>query len=154
MAKRRDAGGWSMSWARYKELYFYCLQYRDKQAETDDMLVLRISTPKPETFRHGGRDYGVFPGHGSGRASDPVAVLAMRRERALEHVRTIDAALDAACREYPGMREPLKRVVTTGKTPRAVKDASGAPMGINQFYKLRRGFFAVLDLMLKGEWEG
>lgn len=145
---------WGISWEEYKELTYFCLQYARKKREAEALLTLRISTPPPVTFRHGGREYGaVLPVGGGGLPSDPVAAQAQKREKLLRDVDMIERAVAEAAREYPGMAGKLLDVVTGKIGVRRAMDAGGVYCGVNQFYGMRRRFFWILKQMRDGAWE-
>jgi len=144
---------WGISWERYRELQYFCLQYGQKKAEAEALLTLRISTPPPVTWTHGGREYGAYLPRGGMGPGDPVAQLAAKRDRLLEDVRLIErAAAQAVLDEGLGeaLTPYLLRAVTTKNGVQAVfraRKGHRPPCGERQFYALRRRFFAVLDGM-------
>lgn len=150
---------WGITWEEYKELSYFCLQYRQKQRDAAALLTLRISTPPPAVVKEGGQEYGVFLPRGSGMPSDPVAALAMRREKKLKDVRMIESACRAAVENAAegSARETLARAMLAAVTERggveAVYAAHRPPIGKNQFYALRRKFFWILREMREGDLE-
>lgn len=140
---------WGISWEEYKELTYFCLQYERKKADAAALLTTRISTPPPEIYRHGGREYGVYLPHGKGGTSDPTALAMEKRERLLNDVRMIEKAAKIAADD---LAPYLLRAVTTRDGTRKSLAAMSVPMGERQFYAMRRKFFWILREMRTGQW--
>jgi len=141
---------WGISWEEYKELTYFCLQYEQKKRDAAALLTIRLSTPVPETYRRGGKEYGTFMPRGSGRISDPVAATAAKRDRLLRDVHMIEQAVAAACDGAgEGMYSALLKAVTTRSGVQAVyaNPDTRPPRNEKQFYQLRRRFFWILREM-------
>lgn len=133
---------WGISFDEYKELYHFCQQYRQKKAEAEALLTLRISTPPPATD---GQGQAEFMPHGSGGVSDPVAAAAEKREHLLRDV----AMIERAARRAGGDLAPyLLRAVTTRDGVIKIL-AQGCPCSKSQFYRMRRQFFSILSDLKK-----
>lgn len=141
---------WGISWEEYKELSYFCLQYNRKKADAAALLTIRLSTPVPETYHKGGKEYGTFMPHGSGRTSDPVAATAAKRDRLLRDVRMIEQAARAAGEDLAPF---ILRAVTTRDGTRKTMADMQVPIGERQFYAMRRKFFWILREMKNGDLE-
>ena len=131
---------WGITWDEYKELDYFCRQYDRKRAEAAAMLTLRISTPQPVYDNDGNAQ---FMPYGSGGTSDPVAILADKRERLLRDIRMIDKAAKIAGED---LAPYLIRAVTRKEgLQRIISD--GCPCSERTFYRMRRKFFYVLHEM-------
>lgn len=145
---------WGISWEEYKELTYFCLQYEQKKRDAAALLTLKLSTPVPEIYHKGGKEYGTFLPHGSGHVSDPVAATAAKRDRLLRDVRMIEQAAAAACQdEGEGLYRALVRAVTTRSGVQAVfaNPDIRPPCNPNKFYSLRRKFYWILREMRNGD---
>lgn len=140
-----------------RELQAYTLRYWEAKAEADALLTLRISTPPPVTVKdrivdRGGIrtvERGVFLPRGKGAAGDPVAAAAMKRERLIRRVQIIDRAVALACAGEKAMQKPLLYVVTGRAGVRELHHAGKLYCGVNQFYNLRRDYYAALKGILE-----
>ena len=152
---------WGISWEEYKELTYFCLQYEQKRREASALLTIRLSTPVPAIYHKGGKEFGTFLPHGSGRTSDPVAATAAKRDRLLNDIRMIEQAARGAT---DAARELYKFEVDPRYIIRAVTQRSGVqalyanpdtrpPMGEHQFYTVRRIFYWILHEMKNGDLE-
>ena len=139
---------WGISWEEYKELTYFCLQYERKKADAAALLTTRISTPPPEVYRHGGREYGFYPPHGKGGTSDPTAVAMEKRERLLNDVRIIEKAARMAADD---LAPYILRAVTTRGGVQSLFARERPPCGERQFYALRRKFYWVLRELRNGD---
>ena len=148
---------WGISWEEYKELVYFCLQYERKKRDAAALLTIRISSPTPEIYHKGGKEFGTFLPHGSGRTSDPVAATAAKRERLLRDVRMIEQAAQAAAVLADGhsiYAALLEAVTTRGGVQAAMADPSQRPpCGKNEFYAARRKFYWILREMRNGDIE-
>ena len=147
---------WGISWEEYKELTYFALQYNRKKADAAALLTIKVSTPAPVMYHKGGKEYGTFLPHGSGRTSDPVAATAAKRDRLLRDVRMIEQAAQAACEDAgEGMYPALMKAVTSRSGVQAVyaDPDKRPPLGERQFYVLRRKFFWILREMRCGDIE-
>ena len=152
---------WGISWEEYKELTYFCLQYDRKKRDAAALLTIRLSTPVPEIYHKGGKEFGTFMPHGSGHVSDPVAVTAAKRDRLLNDIRMIEQAArgasDAARELYKFEVDP--RYIIRAGTQRSGVQALYAnpdtrpPMGERQFYTVRRIFYWILHEMKNGDLE-
>lgn len=128
---------WGITWDEYKELDYFCRQYDRKRAEAAAMLTLRISTPDPITLPDGS---GIFLPHGSGSNSDPVSVVAEKRDKLLRDVRMIEQAAKLSAGDYAPY---ILRAVTKRCGVQKII-ADGCPCSESTFYRLRRRFFHTL----------
>lgn len=135
-------GEWSITWDEYKELVYFCRQYARKRAEAESLLTLRISTPQPVTASDGSAE---FLPHGSGGTSDPVAMIAEKRERLLADCQMIERAAQIAGGDVAPW---LLKCVTDKGGVRAI--LADAPISERSIYRLRRKFFFVLHEMKVG----
>ena len=155
MPRRVNMDSWGMCWEEYKELTFFCLQYEHKKREASALLTIRISTPEPEIYHKGGREYGVYMPHGSGRTSDPVASTAEKRDRLLRDVRIIEQAAKYTA-EGTGISDKYILLAVTqrgGVEALYANPDTRPPRGRRQFELLRRKFFWVLREMRNGDLE-
>ena len=140
-----------------RELQAYTLRYWEAKAEADALLTLRISTPPPVTVKDrivdkGGIrtvERGVILPRGAGMTGDPTAALAMKRNRLLRRVQLIDKAVALACAGDKGMERALLYVVTGRAGVRELHHAGKLYCGVNQFYTLRREYYAALKGLLE-----
>jgi len=146
---------WGISWEEYKELTYFALQYNRKKADAAALLTIKVSTPAPVMYHKGGKEYGTFLPHGSGRASDPVAATAAKRDRLLGDVRMIEQAAWAAVEGESLIYAALLKAVTTRSGVQAVmaNPDTKPPCGKNEFYAARRKFFWILREMKCGDLE-
>lgn len=148
---------WGVSWEEYKELTYFCLQYEQKKRDAAALLTLRLSTPTPEIYHKGGKEYGTFLPHGSGHTSDPVAATVEKRERILRDVRMIEQAAAAAGKldgGYNISRAILQAVTTRGGVQAVMTNPDTCPpCNKNDFYAARRKFYWILREMRNGDLE-
>ena len=132
MANRKDLNlhRYDIGRNEYRELYYFCRQYREKKAR-----LAAIYSPS------GG--FGGGAPNGSG-AKDPTAARAMQAMKIEEDVRLIEET----ARETAGdvMSRAILRNVCDGTRYEALRP----PCGRNQFYELRRRFFFLLHLKKTG----
>lgn len=131
---------WGITWDEYKELDYFCRQYERKRTEAAAMLTLRISTPQPVVDGDGNAE---FMPHGNGGISDPVAILADKRERLLRDIRMIEKAAKITGED---LAPYLIRAVTRKDGVQKII-ADGCPCSERTFYRMRRKFFYVLHEM-------
>ena len=113
-----------MSEARYLELLNFCMQYGEKKDELRSMTFLTNG-------EGGGR---------SGRVSRPTEEIALRRAR----LETDIGMIEASAVEAGGVVvAPFILKNVTEKMHYRV--LGNVPCGINQFYRMRRRFFEILD---------
>lgn len=126
MARERDLRmeKYNISGNRYRELKYFCRQYREKQERLREMTELAAMT-----VQEGGR---------SGKVSDVTADTAIRRETLQKDLDSIEQAAMETDAELYGY---IIRNVTDG----IPYEYLGAPMGRRQFYKMRRKFFFILS---------
>lgn len=127
MSNRRDLqlDQYGISKARYRELYYFCLQYREMIAE------------KQACYTLDGRPLDGMP-RGKTK-TDPTAKKAERAYVLSKNIELIEqTAIEAAGNLYPWILE----AVTKGKSWEDI----APPCGINQFYVTRRRFFFLLSL--------
>ena len=150
-------GEWGISREEYKELYYFALQYERKKRDAAALLTIKLSTPVPAVYHQGGKEFGTFLPHGSGRVSDPVAATAARRDRLLREVRMIEQAAKAAAvlKDGHSIYAALLRAVTTRSGVQAVMTDPYVrpPCGKNEFYEARSKFFWILREMRNGDLE-
>lgn len=113
-----------VSEARYMELLNFCLQYEEKKAELRSMAYLTSG-------EGGGR---------KGHVSRPTEEIALRRARLEEDI----AMIETSAVEAGGVviAPFILKNVTQKLHYRVLGDV---PCGINQFYRMRRRFFELLD---------
>ena len=138
---------WGISWEEYRELVYFCLQYDRKKREADALLTIPSTTATPATYHEGGKEYGTFMPHGSGRTGDPVAATAARREKYLRDVELIEKAAGIAGKE---MAPYILKAVTTRNGVRKTLASIRPPIGERQFYAMRRLFFYTLHELRGG----
>ena len=115
---------YSISGNRYRELKYFCRQYREKQSRLRAMT--EISTP---AVQEGGR---------SGRVSDATADIAIRREMLQKDLELIEqAAFEAG--------EELYSYIVSNVADGVPYEYLGVPVGRRQFYEIRRKFFFILS---------
>ena len=138
---------WGISWEEYKELVYFCLQYERKKREAEAMLTIPSATAIPATYHEGGKEYGTFLPHGSGRTGDPVAETAAKREKYLRDVDMIEKAAGIAGKE---LAPYILKAVTTRNGVRKTLASIRPPIGARQFYTMRRLFFYTLHELRGG----
>ena len=50
---------WDISWEEYKELTYFALQYERKKRDAAALLTIKLSTPTPEIYHKGGKEYST-----------------------------------------------------------------------------------------------
>ena len=126
-----------LSQSRIAELRWFCRQYTEKKAALN---ALRGG------FNAFGQDGQP---RGRGRISDSTARRAMRALDSKERrdVEMIEKAAREAARGSEALYRCLMKNVTQGISAHSL----GAPMGLRQFYALRRQFFRLLDEAQRGK---
>lgn len=126
MPKERDLKmeKYSISGNRYRELKYFCRQYREKQAQLREMT--EVSAPK---MQEGGK---------SGRVSDLTADTAVRGAELRKDLEMIEQAAVETDTELYGY-------IISNVTDGIPYEHLGVPMGRRQFYKMRRKFFFILS---------
>lgn len=126
MARERDLRmeKYNISGNRYRELKYFCRQYREKQERLREMTELAAAT-----VQEGGR---------SGKVPDATADAAIRRAGLQKDLEMIE---DAARETDAGLSPYIIRNVADG----VPYEYLGVPMGRRQFYKMRRKFFFILS---------
>ena len=109
---------------RYRELKYFCRQYREKQA-----LLRELTEIAAAAMQEGGR---------SGKVSDVTADTAIRRE-------TLQKDLDSIEQAAMETDEELYGYIISNVTDGISYEYLGVPMGRRQFYKMRRKFFFILS---------
>ena len=124
MPNRRRLKIRGMSDARYQELCSFCLQYAEKKEQLQSMAYL-----------------GAAEGSGGkGRVSRPTEETALRRARLEEDIAMIEqSALEA------GGKVIAPYIVKNVTEKLHYRVLGEVPCGINQFYRMRRKFFELLD---------
>lgn len=122
--KERDLKIFELSPNRFRELKYFCRQYREKQSQLRS--ITELSSPS-------------FGGCGGGnKISDRTADTACRRAALAKDIEMIEqAALEADGEIYP--------YIISNVVDGVSYEYLGAPMGINQFYRVRRKFFLILS---------
>lgn len=120
-----------LSQNRVAELRYFCRQYPEKKA------ALNAMRGGFNAFDQDGQP------RGRGRISDSTARRALRALDSKERrdVEMIEAAAHEACRGSRAVYACLMKNVTQGISVSHLV----IPMGINQFYALRRHFYLILD---------
>lgn len=126
MSRERDLKleKYRISGNRYRELKYFCRQYREKQARLRELTEVAAAA-----MQEGGRN---------GKVSDITADTAIRREALQKDLDSIEQAAMETDAELYGY---IIRNVTDG----IPYEYLGVPMGRRQFYKMRRKFFFILS---------
>jgi len=126
MPKERDLKmeKYSISGNRYRELKYFCRQYREKQSRLQAMTEISTST-----IREGGR---------SGKVPDATADTAIRLEGLRKDLELIEqAAFEAG--------EELYSYIISNAADGIPYEYLCAPIGRRKFYEIRRKFFFILS---------
>lgn len=116
---------------RFKELYYWCLQYN----EWKDELKYKTDTVKAIEAHD-------MPG-GSGSIGSPTERLAMRRSKLEENCRLIE---QTAIETDPDLYQYILKAVTDeGITYRYLSLIMGIPCSQNTYYERRRKFYWLLN---------
>lgn len=131
MGRKINEDKYGISDRRYKELVYFCLQYREwKKWLKDNQGMLA------------GHQCDILP-KGEGGHSDPVAMLAIKREKLLGKCRVLEMAAEEAS---PLLARYIIRHVTDGNvTYRYLSMVLKMPCGTKKYYEARRKFFWILD---------
>ena len=126
MPKERDLKleQYNISANRYRELKYFCRQYREKQSQLRAMT--EIGSP------------AMQEGRGSGKAADTTASIALRRaglERDLQMIE--QAAIEADDQIYS--------YLISNAVDGIPFEYLGVPIGRRKFYEMRRKFFFILS---------
>lgn len=112
---------------RYRELQYFCYQYKEKKAMAE-----RCLHPSAVRLDREGR---------GGDVSDPTAAAMIKRERLLADVEAIEVCAKEAVRG----NGPVAQALLTHVTRRNPPPVDLLPCGRRQFYEARRRFFVLLD---------
>lgn len=126
MPKEQDLrmGEYNISVNRYRELKYFCRQYREKQRQLREMTEIGATS-----MREGGR---------GAKVADTTANTAMRRaelERGLEIIEQAAKEADAEIYSY----------IISNVADGIPYEYLGAPIGRRKFYEMRRKFFFILS---------
>lgn len=126
MPNKRDISldKYDISKERYRELYYFCQQYREKKERLKDCYSIR--SPKPDASKRGCTSDVVV-----GQVEN-----AMKLERDIEIVEQCAIAADSEIYKYI-----IKNVTEEGMKYEFLK----VPASRKKFYKARRKFFYLLD---------
>ena len=120
----RSQTGLGMSYEAYKELEYFCLQYKEKKRQ-----IATMYGPK-------GLRYDSVA-HSSGQRGDRTAETALRIGKLKEEVFMIEES----ARQAGGSLAPY---VLKNVTEKMNYEHMAVPCGRRQFYAIRRHFFAIL----------
>ncbi|MEA5057264.1 MAG: hypothetical protein VB047_06870 [Anaerotignum propionicum] len=127
LGKERDLKlqSYNISDNRYRELKYFCRQYREKQSQLRS--ITELSSPS-------------FSGTGVGnKTSDRTADTACKRAQLQRDIEIIEqSAIEADCEIY--------QYIISNVVDSIPYQYLGVPTGKNQFYKARRNFFTFLSL--------
>lgn len=131
MGRKINEDKYGISDRRYKELVYFCLQYREWKKWLKD-------------------NQGMLAGHqgdmlpkGKGGHGDPVAMLAIKREKLLGRCSVLETAAEEAS---PLFAEYIIRHVTDSNvTYRYLSMVLHMPCSKKKYYEMRRKFFWLLD---------
>jgi hypothetical protein len=133
MTRRRDLrlkDKYSISTKRYRELFYFCLQYPEWQNELE-FLTDSLKSPELSGMPHGTEK------------SDTTANLAIRRAELSKKCELIkQTALEADSEIYQYI---IKNVTTDYAGYNYLRTVLNMPCGREKFYKSRRRFFYLLD---------
>ena len=119
---------YSISKSRYRELYYFCLQYDERARKIADLEQLQVKAPDG------------MP-HGTG-ISDPTAQAGFLASQ----LRLQNEAMEKSAREADaGLYCWLLDAVRYGLTYNNLKVMKQIPCGQEYFHKARRKFFYILD---------
>ncbi len=126
LGKERDLKlqSYNISENHYRELKYFCKQYREKQSQLRS--ITELSSPRFDCIG------------GENKTSDNTADTAVRRAQLKKDLEAIEqAAIEAG--------EELFPYVISNVADGIPYQYLGVPLGKNQFYKVRRKFFDVLS---------
>lgn len=124
-----DYTDFGISRDRYRQLLYYCRQYREWMAEASSLLGV------------GAQQYSVMP-HGS-EVGDPVARAVMRREQLVAKCARVERVAD--CVDGGRWRAALIQNICMGKALHFIDPAILPTSNRNDYYKARREFFILLN---------
>ena len=130
MAKHRDLklDKYNISLSRYRELYYFCLQYDERKKEMEELRY--PSPPKSDGMPRGST------------ASNPTERNGMRAARlSMENKIMEQAAIEASADLYPWILKAAKYDLKFNY----LHLCEGMPCGKNEFQKLRHKFYYILD---------
>ncbi len=112
---------------RYRELYYFCLQYEEKKSRANDTYFLKASGTS-----------GGGKGFNSSSPTERSAESAINDKRDVE---LIEKCIRLACGDDAGLYESLLMNITKGIPP----ERMNTPIGRRQFYERRSNFYFLLD---------
>lgn len=130
MAKHRDLKleKYNISRSRYRELYYFCLQYDERKKEMEELRY--PSPPKSDGMPRGST------------TSNPTERNGIRSARlAMENQIMEQAAIEASADLYPWILKAAKYDLKFNY----LHLCDGMPCGKNEFQKLRHKFYYLLD---------
>ena len=131
MGRKINEDKYGISDRRYKELVYFCLQYREWKKWLKD-----------NTGRPAGCPGDMLP-KGKGGHRDPVAALAIKRQKLLCKCRALEMAAEEAS---PLLAKYIIKHVTDGNiTYRYLSMVLNMPCSKKKYYEARRKFFWILD---------
>ena len=135
MAKRRDLklDEYNISTYCYRELYNFCMQYREKRTKLQNCYGVS----------------GLHPASGgkSGIVTDPTSGAALVAMQLRQDVELIEQTARQASPEY--WKQLLKAVTEPDVRFETMRDYEGLRLNEKQFHQLRRRFFYSLAKNLK-----
>ena len=148
MPNKRDLSleQYGISKPRYRELYYFCLQYEDMIGLRDDCYSphrhrLNIETLKAKKEEDGNTTIleAIMMPVAKGGKSDPTAIKGIKCASISAKIEMIEqAALEAGGELYSWLLE----AVTTGEPWETI----APPCGLMEFREMRRKFYYLLDL--------
>lgn len=130
MAKHRDLKleKYNISRSRYRELYYFCLQYDERKKEMEELRY--PSPPKSD---------GMPRGSTTSNSTERNGIRAARL--AMENQIMDQAAIEASADLYPWILKAAKYDLKFNY----LHLCDGMPCGKNEFQKLRHKFYYLLD---------
>ncbi|MCI8749303.1 MAG: hypothetical protein HFH67_15835 [Lachnospiraceae bacterium] len=131
MARKINEDIYGISDRRYRELVYFCLQYK----EWKEWLKHNESTVH-------GQAISTIPGKNTGYGN-PVLELAVKREKIQDKCKVLETAAEEASPVFS--KYILKHVTDGNITYRYLNLVLQMPCGKKKYYEMRRKFFQILD---------
>ena len=131
MGRKINEDKYGISDRRYRELVYFCLQYK----EWKEWLGHNDGTVP-------GQSADVIPG-GHGKHSDPVAVLAIKREQLQNKCKILEKAAEETSPLFA--KYIIKHVTNKEITYKYLNMVLHMPCSRKKYYELRKKFFWLLD---------
>lgn len=119
---------YNISPQRYRELYYFCLQYDQRRAQIENLR--HKSSPPPD---------GQPRGNGTGDPTARAAIAAATKSKENEIIE--QSAIEAGGDLYPWLFEAICYELKYNY----LHTAKGMPCGRNEFDRIRHKFFYILD---------